>query len=177
MYAGNEGRAGMAAIVLKQDHKLNGAKLYNHLVKTLPAYAWPWFLRIQVSHAGVHYLQGVFFSVKSHCSFVSLPAFSDRSGCYGDLQAAEGEAGPGGFQSGRHPGSSLFLGCLPEGLHSPDCIFISRHCVRKDQFINIVGQVNAGVLPVTRRTSKDKLKIIHVVAAFPFVSTLSSVPQ
>lgn len=38
----------MAAIVFKQDHKLNGQKLYSHLVKTLPAYAWPWFLRIQV---------------------------------------------------------------------------------------------------------------------------------
>ncbi|XP_042364988.1 long-chain fatty acid transport protein 6 isoform X1 [Plectropomus leopardus] len=44
---GYEGRAGMAAVVLKQDHRLNGAKLYNHLLKTLPAYAWPWFLRIQ----------------------------------------------------------------------------------------------------------------------------------
>lgn len=39
----------MAAIVFKQDHKLNGQKLYSHLVKTLPAYAWPWFLRIQIS--------------------------------------------------------------------------------------------------------------------------------
>ncbi|XP_049460004.1 long-chain fatty acid transport protein 6 isoform X2 [Epinephelus fuscoguttatus] len=46
---GYEGRAGMAAIVLKQDHKCNGPKLYSHLVKTLPAYAWPWFLRIQSS--------------------------------------------------------------------------------------------------------------------------------
>ncbi|XP_037608345.1 very long-chain acyl-CoA synthetase [Sebastes umbrosus] len=46
---GHEGRAGMAAVVLKQDHKLNGTKLYNHLVETLPAYAWPWFLRIQSS--------------------------------------------------------------------------------------------------------------------------------
>ncbi|KAK5878487.1 hypothetical protein CesoFtcFv8_023887 [Champsocephalus esox] len=46
---GNEGRAGMAAIVLQQDHKLNGSELYDHLVKTLPAYAWPRFLRIQTS--------------------------------------------------------------------------------------------------------------------------------
>lgn len=46
---GYEGRVGMAAIVLKRDHTLNGTKLYNHLVKTLPAYAWPWFLRIQTS--------------------------------------------------------------------------------------------------------------------------------
>ncbi|XP_051268263.1 long-chain fatty acid transport protein 6 isoform X1 [Dicentrarchus labrax] len=46
---GYEGRAGMAAVVLKQDHQLNGTKLYNHLVKTLPAYAWPWFLRVQTS--------------------------------------------------------------------------------------------------------------------------------
>jgi len=49
--AGYEGRAGMAALVLKKDLKLDGKKLYDHLVKTLPAYAWPRFLRIQVSHA------------------------------------------------------------------------------------------------------------------------------
>lgn len=49
--AGCEGRAGMAAIVLRRDHQLNGTKLYNHLLKTLPAYAWPQFLRIQVSQA------------------------------------------------------------------------------------------------------------------------------
>ncbi|XP_056288725.1 long-chain fatty acid transport protein 6 [Pseudoliparis swirei] len=46
---GHEGRAGMAAVVLKPDHKLDGANLYIHLVKTLPAYAWPWFLRVQTS--------------------------------------------------------------------------------------------------------------------------------
>uniref|UniRef100_UPI0037E8F083 long-chain fatty acid transport protein 2 n=1 Tax=Semicossyphus pulcher TaxID=241346 RepID=UPI0037E8F083 len=46
---GHEGRAGMAAVVLKQDHKLDGTKLHEHLVQTLPAYAWPWFLRVQTS--------------------------------------------------------------------------------------------------------------------------------
>lgn len=40
----------MAAVVLKQDHHLDGKRLHKHLVKTLPAYAWPRFLRIQVSH-------------------------------------------------------------------------------------------------------------------------------
>ncbi|XP_077353472.1 long-chain fatty acid transport protein 6 isoform X3 [Festucalex cinctus] len=44
-----EGRVGMAAIVLKPEHTLHGPKLYYHLVETLPAYAWPWFLRIQPS--------------------------------------------------------------------------------------------------------------------------------
>ncbi|TNM92450.1 hypothetical protein fugu_019462 [Takifugu bimaculatus] len=46
---GCEGRAGMAAVVLKQDHHLDGKRLHKHLVKTLPAYAWPRFLRIQNS--------------------------------------------------------------------------------------------------------------------------------
>ncbi|XP_020505047.2 long-chain fatty acid transport protein 6 [Labrus bergylta] len=44
---GYEGRAGMAAVVLKPDQKLDGTKIYNHLVQTLPAYSWPWFLRVQ----------------------------------------------------------------------------------------------------------------------------------
>ncbi|KAL6097282.1 slc27a6 [Pungitius sinensis] len=46
---GHEGRAGMAAIVLRPDHKFDGPTLYEHLLKTLPAYAWPWFLRVQTS--------------------------------------------------------------------------------------------------------------------------------
>ncbi|XP_026797866.3 long-chain fatty acid transport protein 6 [Pangasianodon hypophthalmus] len=44
---GYEGRAGMAAVVLKEDHDLDGESLYNHLVQNLPRYAWPWFLRVQ----------------------------------------------------------------------------------------------------------------------------------
>ncbi|XP_041826932.1 long-chain fatty acid transport protein 6 [Melanotaenia boesemani] len=46
---GYEGRAGMAAIVLKEGLKLDGKRLFNHLVETLAVYAWPWFLRIQTS--------------------------------------------------------------------------------------------------------------------------------
>ncbi|KAF7642149.1 hypothetical protein LDENG_00263540 [Lucifuga dentata] len=44
---GHEGRAGMAAVVLKHDQELNTSKLYTHLEKSLPAYAWPRFIRIQ----------------------------------------------------------------------------------------------------------------------------------
>ncbi|XP_064164215.1 long-chain fatty acid transport protein 6 [Anguilla rostrata] len=44
---GYEGRAGMAAVVLKPDQTLDGEKLYNHLRENLPAYSWPWFLRVQ----------------------------------------------------------------------------------------------------------------------------------
>ncbi|XP_077593914.1 long-chain fatty acid transport protein 6-like isoform X1 [Stigmatopora nigra] len=46
---GYEGRIGMTAIVLKEEKALNGPKLYKHLLETLPAYAWPRFLRIQTS--------------------------------------------------------------------------------------------------------------------------------
>ncbi|KAK7895839.1 hypothetical protein WMY93_021164 [Mugilogobius chulae] len=46
---GKEGRAGMAAVVLKPEHKLDGPKLFDHLVDTLPAYAWPWFIRVQIA--------------------------------------------------------------------------------------------------------------------------------
>ncbi|XP_030623711.1 long-chain fatty acid transport protein 6 [Chanos chanos] len=44
---GYEGRAGMAAVVLKSDHDLDGGRFYNHVVKNLPSYAWPLFLRVQ----------------------------------------------------------------------------------------------------------------------------------
>ncbi|CAB1319073.1 unnamed protein product [Coregonus sp. 'balchen'] len=37
------------AVVLKIDKHLDGKKLYNHLVQSLPTYSWPWFLRIQTS--------------------------------------------------------------------------------------------------------------------------------
>ncbi|XP_062869934.1 long-chain fatty acid transport protein 6 [Trichomycterus rosablanca] len=46
---GYEGRAGMAAVVLKEGHELDGECLYSHLIQNLPAYAWPWFVRVQNS--------------------------------------------------------------------------------------------------------------------------------
>uniref|UniRef100_A0A8C9T033 long-chain-fatty-acid--CoA ligase n=1 Tax=Scleropages formosus TaxID=113540 RepID=A0A8C9T033_SCLFO len=46
---GYEGRAGMAAIVLRSDQMLDGKKLYSQLEQHLPAYSWPWFLRVQTS--------------------------------------------------------------------------------------------------------------------------------
>lgn len=46
---GYEGRAGMAALVLKADQDLDGRKIYNHLVQNLPSYSWPWFIRIQIA--------------------------------------------------------------------------------------------------------------------------------
>ncbi|XP_050786673.1 long-chain fatty acid transport protein 3 [Gopherus flavomarginatus] len=44
---GYEGRAGMAAIVLRPGCKLDGAQLYSHVVEFLPPYARPRFLRVQ----------------------------------------------------------------------------------------------------------------------------------
>ncbi|XP_067114856.1 long-chain fatty acid transport protein 6 isoform X2 [Osmerus mordax] len=46
---GYEGRAGMAALVLKPDQDLDGKKIYSLLIKSLPPYSWPWFLRIQMA--------------------------------------------------------------------------------------------------------------------------------
>ncbi|KAG9353799.1 hypothetical protein JZ751_011923 [Albula glossodonta] len=46
---GYEGRAGMAAVVLKADQMLDGEKLYSQLAETLPSYSWPLFLRIKSS--------------------------------------------------------------------------------------------------------------------------------
>ncbi|XP_041042210.1 long-chain fatty acid transport protein 6 isoform X1 [Carcharodon carcharias] len=46
---GYEGRIGMAAIILKPVQEFDGKKLYDHVVKYLPSYAYPRFLRIQES--------------------------------------------------------------------------------------------------------------------------------
>ncbi|XP_042296981.1 solute carrier family 27 member 3 [Sceloporus undulatus] len=44
---GCEGRAGMAAMVLKTGQELDGEEVYTHVVELLPPYARPRFLRIQ----------------------------------------------------------------------------------------------------------------------------------
>ncbi|KAM8794334.1 LOW QUALITY PROTEIN: long-chain fatty acid transport protein 3, partial [Eudromia elegans] len=44
---GHEGRAGMAALVLRPGCHLDGARLYRHVQELLPPYAWPRFLRLQ----------------------------------------------------------------------------------------------------------------------------------
>lgn len=46
---GHEGRAGMAALVLRPPHTLDLADLYAHVSENLPPYARPRFLRLQAS--------------------------------------------------------------------------------------------------------------------------------
>ncbi|XP_053448602.1 long-chain fatty acid transport protein 3 isoform X4 [Nycticebus coucang] len=48
---GHEGRAGMAALVLRPPHSLDLVQLYTHVSENLPPYAWPRFLRLQESLA------------------------------------------------------------------------------------------------------------------------------
>uniref|UniRef100_A0A3Q0RNU9 long-chain-fatty-acid--CoA ligase n=1 Tax=Amphilophus citrinellus TaxID=61819 RepID=A0A3Q0RNU9_AMPCI len=44
---GHEGRAGMAAIIVRPGFMFDGKKLFEHAVKDLPAYARPLFIRLQ----------------------------------------------------------------------------------------------------------------------------------
>uniref|UniRef100_A0A8C5HKA7 long-chain-fatty-acid--CoA ligase n=1 Tax=Gouania willdenowi TaxID=441366 RepID=A0A8C5HKA7_GOUWI len=44
---GHEGRIGMAAVTLTDGVQFDGSKIYNHVVKCLPSYARPRFIRIQ----------------------------------------------------------------------------------------------------------------------------------
>uniref|UniRef100_A0A8C2TU01 long-chain-fatty-acid--CoA ligase n=1 Tax=Coturnix japonica TaxID=93934 RepID=A0A8C2TU01_COTJA len=44
---GHEGRAGMAAVVLRPGWELDGAELFQHVAAVLPPYAWPRFIRLQ----------------------------------------------------------------------------------------------------------------------------------
>ncbi|CAL8276576.1 unnamed protein product [Merluccius merluccius] len=44
---GHEGRAGMAAVIVRPGHAFDGKELFEHIVRDLPAYARPVFIRIQ----------------------------------------------------------------------------------------------------------------------------------
>ncbi|CAN9504724.1 unnamed protein product [Ophioblennius macclurei] len=44
---GHEGRAGMAAVIVRPDMAFDGKKLFEHAVRDLPAYARPLFIRLQ----------------------------------------------------------------------------------------------------------------------------------
>lgn len=44
---GHEGKAGMAAVIVRPDHTFDGMKLFNCVVKDLPGYARPLFIRLQ----------------------------------------------------------------------------------------------------------------------------------
>ncbi|KAJ8007427.1 hypothetical protein DPEC_G00117380 [Dallia pectoralis] len=47
--SGNEGRAGMAAVIVRAECEFSGRKLFDHVVQCLPAYARPIFIRLQES--------------------------------------------------------------------------------------------------------------------------------
>ncbi|KAG7476501.1 hypothetical protein MATL_G00083560 [Megalops atlanticus] len=46
---GNEGRAGMAAVIVRPGFEFDGKKLFDHVLRDLPSYARPLFIRIQES--------------------------------------------------------------------------------------------------------------------------------
>lgn len=47
---GHEGRAGMAAMIVRPGLTFNGKKLFHTVVRDLPAYARPLFIRLQVTN-------------------------------------------------------------------------------------------------------------------------------
>lgn len=47
--AGQEGRAGMAAVITRPGSSFDGKKLFEHAMSDLPVYARPLFIRLQVS--------------------------------------------------------------------------------------------------------------------------------
>ncbi|XP_039979149.1 long-chain fatty acid transport protein 6 isoform X2 [Xiphias gladius] len=51
---GHEGRAGMAAMIVRPGLTFNGKKLFEHVTRDLPAYAHPLFIRLQVMNRGDH---------------------------------------------------------------------------------------------------------------------------
>uniref|UniRef100_A0A8C1NYQ0 long-chain-fatty-acid--CoA ligase n=1 Tax=Cyprinus carpio TaxID=7962 RepID=A0A8C1NYQ0_CYPCA len=46
---GNEGRAGMAAVIVRPECRFDGKKLFSHVLRELPSYARPLFIRLQES--------------------------------------------------------------------------------------------------------------------------------
>ncbi|CAM9809661.1 long-chain fatty acid transport protein 2-like [Lampetra fluviatilis] len=58
----NEGRAGMAAVILEEGHSLDGPELYRHVVGHLPTYARPYFIRLQEALE----LTSTFKQIKTH---------------------------------------------------------------------------------------------------------------
>uniref|UniRef100_A0A671NSG5 long-chain-fatty-acid--CoA ligase n=1 Tax=Sinocyclocheilus anshuiensis TaxID=1608454 RepID=A0A671NSG5_9TELE len=46
---GNEGRAGMAAVIVRPECTFDGKKLFSHVLRELPSYARPLFIRLQES--------------------------------------------------------------------------------------------------------------------------------
>ncbi|XP_061413827.1 long-chain fatty acid transport protein 2-like [Lethenteron reissneri] len=58
----NEGRAGMAAVILEEGHSLDGPELYRHVVGHLPIYVRPYFIRLQEALE----LTSTFKQIKTH---------------------------------------------------------------------------------------------------------------
>ncbi|KAI3371198.1 hypothetical protein L3Q82_023835 [Scortum barcoo] len=73
---GQEGRAGMAAVILSEGRKFDSAGIFKHVEKFLPTYARPRFIRIQLikSHSGQ--VQIKFLGITVICLISFAPARS-----------------------------------------------------------------------------------------------------
>jgi len=53
LFTGHEGRAGMAALIIRPGLRFDGKKLFEHAVRDLPAYARPLFITLQVTFSNI----------------------------------------------------------------------------------------------------------------------------
>ena len=67
---GLEGRAGMAAVIIRPGLMFDGKKLFEHVVRDLPAYAYPRFIRIQVMSRAMLHLDFVLIYYDYNSSFI-----------------------------------------------------------------------------------------------------------
>lgn len=50
LFTGHEGRGGMASIIVRPGFIFDGKKLFEHVMRDLPGYARPLFIRLQVKY-------------------------------------------------------------------------------------------------------------------------------
>ncbi|CAF96575.1 unnamed protein product, partial [Tetraodon nigroviridis] len=116
-----ESRAGMAAVVLKQDQQLDGKRLYQHLVKSLPCVC----LAVVPEDTGRSHVAASGSAGRTFPLSPSPRLPPELPGRDRNLQATEDQAGAGGFQPRPGWGPALLPPRSSGGLCSPRGLAVS----------------------------------------------------
>lgn len=137
-----EGRAGMVAITLSKGRRFDSAAFYRHVVKFLPNYARPRFVRIQVRSIAVQHLFCgscsarlviyIYIYMSSSC------LFAEFFGRHRHVQVHEDGAGEGGLRPQSDSGRAVFSGWKRAGLRPTHARDIHFGYIREDQNLDYV---------------------------------------
>lgn len=134
--SGHEGRAGMAAVTLREGQTFDSAAVFQHVQGSLPVYARPLFIRVQVCH--IFTCRYLMYDSLNMCG---LFFFTGEHRCDWYVQASEGEVNRRRLRPKSIIRPSVLSQLWREELYPTDTEYLRLCCNGKDKNLTLLDDL------------------------------------